>query len=67
MEALPRQTAGEKEHRRKVMATQLCSVVGPAVTKLGYEYTTGALHWQRDWASLVSGLEVAQHLAIEWN
>lgn len=45
MEALPRQTAGEKERRRKVMAIQLCSVVGPAATKLGYVYKTGAVYW----------------------
>jgi hypothetical protein len=63
-EVLLQKTGGVKEHRRKVTAAQCCSVVGPAATKLGYVRKTGVVH-QRDWASLVSGLVVARHLAIE--
>jgi hypothetical protein len=43
-EVLPQKTGGEKERRRKLTAAQLCSVVGPAATKLGYAHKTGAVY-----------------------
>ena len=65
-EASPQRTGGEKDHRRKVMAAQLCSVVAPAAMKLGYVHMTEEVHWYGDWASLVSGLELARYPEIEW-
>ena len=34
--------------------------------KLGYVHMTEEVHWYGDWASLVSGLELARYPEIEW-
>lgn len=42
--APPQQMAGVRKHRRRVVVTQLCSVVALAAMKHGYVHTTGVVY-----------------------